>query len=144
MLDSPTLLSRLAVAKMAGLLIGLTGFLLLPLILPSAPDQARWAMLLWYPTVGAMIAMLDTLDKGEALPWRTPWWLRAMLIGGWMNFLAIMMGGPFMDEFVDALLGVDHPLSTSLLFVPEGAAAGLVIGYLVMRFAGDGRAISDD
>ncbi|MEL6197678.1 MAG: hypothetical protein AAF698_01315 [Pseudomonadota bacterium] len=142
--NGPTLLTRLAVAKMVGLFIGLTGFLLIPLITPGAPEAARWGVLLWYPTMGAIIAMLEVLHDGGALPWNLPWWLRGAVVGGWMNTLCVMLGHDFMADFMTALFGAGSPLATPLLFVPEGAAAGTVIAYLVMRFGGEGRAIEDD
>ncbi|MEL6208834.1 MAG: hypothetical protein AAFR44_01340 [Pseudomonadota bacterium] len=144
MYSAPTLLSRLAVAKMVGLMIGLTGFLLVPLITPGAPDMARWGLLLWYPTMGAVIAMVEVLDTNGLLPWRLTWWMRGAVIGGWFNLLAVLMGGDFMQTFAQNLLGT-HGVSLSVfIFVPEGAGAGMLIAYLVMRFGGEGRAIEDD
>jgi len=142
--DQPTLLTRLAVAKMVGLLIGLIGFLLIPIITPGAPAPARWGVLLWYPTMGAVIAMLEVLNDTGALPWNVPWWLRGAAVGAWFNTLCVMVGDDFMAEFLANMLGPDSPFATAWLFVPEGAAAGAVIAYLVMRFGGEGRAIEDD
>ncbi|MGF1554158.1 MAG: hypothetical protein ACFBWO_16900 [Paracoccaceae bacterium] len=142
--EGPTFLTRLAVAKMVGLVIGLIGFLLIPVITPDAPAPARWGVLLWYPTMGAVIAMLEVLDDTRSLPWHLPWWLRGALVGAWFNFLCVMVGDDFMGSFVTNMLGADSFLSTAYLFVPEGAAAGTVIAYLVMRFGGEGRAIEDD
>lgn len=144
MQSAPTLLTRVAVAKMVGLMIGLIGFLLIPLIVPEAPSAARWGVLLWYPTMGVVIAMLEVLDNAEMLPWRAPWWLRGALVGGWFNLLSVMVGGEFMQTFVENLLEVEGPAILAYLFVPEGAAAGMIIAYLVMRFGGEGRGIGDD
>ncbi|MEM9781615.1 MAG: hypothetical protein AAF899_03970 [Pseudomonadota bacterium] len=144
MQSAPTLLTRIAVAKMVGLMIGLTGFLLLPLIVPDAPSAARWGVLLWYPTMGVVIAMLEVLDTKGHLPWHVPWWARGAIVGAWFNFLSVMVGGEFMETFMENLLGVDGPAAIAYLFVPEGAVAGMIIAYLVMRFGGDGRAVGDD
>lgn len=142
--DGPTFLTRLAVAKMVGLVIGLIGFLLIPILTPQAPMPARWGVLLWYPTMGAVIAMLEVLDDNRALPWHLPWWVRGALVGAWFNFLCVMVGGAFMTEFLVEIFGTDSVLATAYLFVPEGAVAGMIIAYLVMRFGGEGRAIGDD
>ncbi|MEL7347261.1 MAG: hypothetical protein AAFN17_05860 [Pseudomonadota bacterium] len=129
---------------MVGLMIGLTGFLLIPLITPGAPEVARWGVLLWYPTLGAIIAMLEVLDDGGALPWHVPWWVRGALVGAWMNALCVMLGHEFMADFLAEIFGPDSILASPILFVPEGAVAGVIIAYLVMRFGGEGRAIEDD
>ncbi|MEM6973500.1 MAG: hypothetical protein AAF577_11905 [Pseudomonadota bacterium] len=142
--SAPTLLTRVAVAKMVGLMIGLVGFLLIPLIVPEAPSAARWGVLLWYPTMGVVIAMLEVLDNADMLPWRISWWLRGAIVGAWFNFLSVMVGGEFMHTFVENLLGIEGPAALAYLFVPEGAAAGTVIAYLVMRFGGEGRSFGDD
>ncbi|MEM6676504.1 MAG: hypothetical protein AAF675_01400 [Pseudomonadota bacterium] len=144
MQDGPTFLTRLAVAKMAGLMIGLVGFVLIPVIAPGASDVARWGVLFWYPTMGAVIAMLEVLENEGALPWRVPWWVRGALVGAWFNLLIAMLGDAFMREFLESLFGADSALATPFLFVPEGAVAGAIIGYLVMRFGGEGRGIQDD
>ncbi|MEO1456990.1 MAG: hypothetical protein AAFV49_05385 [Pseudomonadota bacterium] len=129
---------------MAGLLIGLTGFVLIPILTPEAPVEARWGILLWYPTMGAVIAMLEMLGSAGMLPWRVRWWLCGGIVGGWFNLLAVLIGDPFMGDFITAAFGADSPLGTPYLFVPEGALAGMLIAYLVMRFGGEGRAIEDD
>ncbi|MEM7497827.1 MAG: hypothetical protein AAGG47_16605 [Pseudomonadota bacterium] len=143
-MEGPSFLTRLAVAKMAGLLIGLFGFVLIPIITPDASVAARWGVLMWYPTMGAVIALLEVVENNGALPWRVPWWLRGALVGAWFNLLVTMLGDAFMRDFIVALLGEGSPLATPYLFVPEGAVAGTIIAYLVMRFGGEGRAIEDD
>ncbi|MEM9764618.1 MAG: hypothetical protein AAF968_19300 [Pseudomonadota bacterium] len=143
-MDGPTFLTRLAVAQMAGLLIGLVGFVLVPIITPDASDVARWGVLLWYPTMGAVIAMLEVLENSGALPWRIPWWARGAFVGAWFNLLIAMLGDAFMRAFVVELFGAESPLATPFLFVPEGALAGTIIAYFVMRFGGEGRKIEDD
>lgn len=142
--DGPTFLTRLAVAKMVGLVIGLIGFLLIPIVTPDAPAPARWGVLLWYPTMGAVIAMLEVLDDTRSLPWHVPWWLRGALVGAWFNFLCVMVGDEFMETFVAELFGAESLLASAYLFIPEGAVAGVVIAYLVMRFGGEGRAVGDE
>ena len=144
MLDRPTLLTRLAVAKMAGLLLGLTAFVLMPIMVPEADGLFRWGVLLWYPTMGMVIAMLEELDARGELPCPMPWWTRGALVGAWLNFVATFLSFDMMAQFMVAAFGPGSFMSSPFWFVPAGALAGVLIAYLVMRFGGEGREIEDD
>ncbi|MCL5778023.1 hypothetical protein M1105_13625 [Limibaculum sp. FT325] len=135
---------RLAVATMAGLLLGILGLALLPLFMPGLDPMVRWGFFLWYPTVGAVIAFAGAANAREGGSRALPWWLRGGAIGGWMNFVATLLSPGVMRDFMIAAFGADGLLASPFWFVAEGAVAGLVIGYLVMRFGGEGREPADD
>lgn len=137
------ILTRVAVAEMAGLLIGILAFALLPAFLPDIDDRRLWGILLWYPTLGAAVALVDMVED-DALPVPVPWWLRAAVVGAWLNFIATLLVYDMMAAFMAAAFGAAGEHLSPYWFVAEGAAAAVLIGYLVTRFGGDGRGIGDD
>lgn len=64
-LTKPSLTLRIGIGKAVGFLIGLSGFVLLPLLAPDAGWMIRWGILLWYTTLGAIIGWLATRFGGE-------------------------------------------------------------------------------
>jgi len=137
-------LTRMAVAMMAGLMLGILGLALLPVFMPDLDPMVRWGFFLWYPTLAAVIALAGAAGSGEDMPRPLPWWIRGSLIGAWMNFVATLLAPGVMRDFMHAAFGPGGMLTSPFWFVAEGAAAGLLIGYLVMRFGGEGREMADD
>lgn len=141
---SAPILTRLAIGQMAGVMIGIIAFAMLPLFLPELDARIRWGIFLWYPTLGAVVALLDIVNGEESVPVALPWWLRGALVGAWMNLVATLLIFEVMREFLLSVSGPDAIFTSPFWFVAEGAFAGLLIGYLVMRFGGEGRGIADD
>ena len=65
MFEKPSLVTRIAIGKLVGLVFGVIGFIFLPVIFPDADSFMRWGILLWYTTVGAIIDRLC----GNSLWW---------------------------------------------------------------------------
>jgi hypothetical protein len=87
MFELSSLITRIAIGKGIGFIVGLTGFICLPYFLPEASLLTRWGILLWYPTVGAVIGVFGVFTVHPILKLPLPWWCRAPLIGAWMNFV---------------------------------------------------------
>ena len=141
MLDftTPSLVTRIAIGKLIGLFFGLVGFIFLPYFLPDVGWLVRWGVLLWYTTMGAFIGVFGVFTYHPILKIPLPWWIRAPIIGGWMNFVLIFFTYDLMQDFMLAMFGEDDVLSSPFWFVLEGAIIGLIIGYLATRFAGEGK-----
>lgn len=135
---SPSLVTRIAVGKAAGLGFGLAGFLILPYLVPDADPLMRWGVLLWYMTLGALIGIAGVLDWQPELDLPFPWWVRAPLLGGWMNFVLTFLIYDRLAEFGAALFGADSLLASPFWFVAEGALIGLAIGYAATTAGGEG------
>ena len=133
MFDNPSLVTRIAVGKTFGFAFGLIGFLMLPYILPQADPMMRWGFLLWYTTLGAVIAMFGVFTFHPVLQLPMPWWVRAPVI----FVLTLLMHDP-LRQFSLALFGPDSPLTSPFWFVAEGAIVGLAIGYACTRIGGEG------
>jgi hypothetical protein len=120
--------------------VGLVGFALLPTFLPDASSLIRWGILLWYPTVGAIVGVFGVYTRHPILKLPMPWWFRAPLIGAWMNFVLTFFAYDAMQSMMSAIFGPQGLLSLPFWFTAEGAVVGLVIGCFANRFGGEGKA----
>jgi hypothetical protein len=138
MFGKPSLVTRIAVGKTAGFAFGLIGFLMLPYILPDADPALAWGFLLWYTTLGAIIAIFGVFDRHPVLQMPMPWWVRAPLLGGWMNLVLTLFIRDELRAFNISLFGPDGLFTSPFWFVAEGILVGLAIGYACTRIGGEG------
>jgi hypothetical protein len=138
MFGKPSLVTRIAIGKSMGLAFGLIGFLMLPYVLPEADPMMRWGFLLWYTTLGAIIATFGIFTSHPVLQLPLPWWFRAPFIGGWMNFVLTLLMYEDLRDFSLSLFGPGSLFTSPFWFVAEGAVVGLVIGYVCTRVGGEG------
>ena len=138
---TPSLTTRIAVGKAIGFVVGLAGFFCLPAFYPEAAWQTRWGILLWYPTMGAVIGMFGVYTRHPVLMMPMPWWVRAPAVGAWMNFVLTFFAHEEMSRVMVAMFGPGGTLSSPFWFVAEGAVVGGLIGYLATRIGGEGREI---
>jgi hypothetical protein len=134
--DKPSILTRIAVGKGVGFLIGLAGFIIMPMLWPEAPELLRWGILLWYATLGAVVGVFGVLNYHPLLMLPMPWWVRAPLVGGWMNFVLTFFAYDQMQAAIVAMLGVSM---SPFWFTLEGAIVGAIIGGLATWIGGEGR-----
>lgn len=139
MLNSPSLFMRIAIGKGIGFTFGLIGFLSLPYFFPDADMMLRWGILLWYTTLGAIIGVFGVITYHPIFKLPMPWWFRAPLIGGWMNFVLIFFAYDVMQAMLTHMFGPAGLLSSPFWFVFEGALIGLLIGYVATKFGGEGK-----
>ena len=132
-------MTRITVGKSVGFVIGLVGFLAMPALLPEADPLVRWGILLWYTTLGGIIGIFGVFTRHPVLRLPMPWWLRAPLLGAWMNFVLTFFAYDVMAAAMVSLFGTDSSFSSPFWFVLEGAIVGLVIGYAATRLGGEGR-----
>jgi hypothetical protein len=138
MFGKPSLITRVAVGKGIGLLIGLIGFALLPYFWPEADWMSRWGILLWYTTFGGIIGMLGVFTWHPMLHIPMPWWVRSPLVGAWLNFVLVFFAYDMMRTMMISTFGTDGLITSPFWFVLEGAIVGLVIDYFATRFGGEG------
>ena len=135
----PSLITRIAVGKAVGALIGLIGFFLLPVMWPESDRMLQWGILLWYTTMGAIIGVYGVFNYHPVLRLPLPWWVRAPMIGGWLNFVLVFFAYDTMAAAIQGMLGM---ALSPFWFAAEGAIVGAVIGGLATRFGGEGRAVA--
>ncbi len=139
MLEKPSLVTRIAVGKGVGFVVGLIGFLSLPYFVPEAGWLIRWGVLLWYTTLGAIIGMFGVFTTHPMLKLPLPWWLRAPFLGAWMNFVLTFFAYDTMKDMLVVMFGAEGALASPFWFTLEGALVGLLIGYFATRFGGEGK-----
>ena len=140
MFGNPSLVTRIAIGKAIGFLVGLVGFIALPWFLPEAGWLIRWGVLLWYTTLGGLIGIAGVFTWHPALKLPLPWWIRAPVLGGWMNFVLTFFAYDMMKAMLTATFGAEGLLASPWWFILEGALVGLLIGYVATRFGGEGAA----
>jgi hypothetical protein len=143
MFEPASLMTRIAIGKLIGFTVGLIGFTLLPFMLPDSGWLLRWGLLLWYTTVGACIGVFGVFTWHPILKLPMPWWFRAPLIGGWMNFVLTFFAYDELQQLIEYNFGTDGIISSPFWVVAEGMLVGLLIGYFATRFGGEGKEIVD-
>ncbi|MBT3904381.1 MAG: hypothetical protein HOB79_16150 [Rhodospirillaceae bacterium] len=143
MFENPSLFTRIAIGKGIGLIFGLIGFIMVPYYLPDGGDFLRWGILLWYPTVGAIIGVFGVVTRHPILNLPLPWWVRAPFVGTWMNFVLTFFAYDAMKAMMESVFGLNGLLQSPFWFSLEGAVLGLIIGYFATRFGGEGKATVD-
>ena len=144
MFKNPSLMTRIAIGKLIGLIVGLIGFITLPWFWPEADWMIRWGVLLWYTTLGAIIGVYGVFTWHPILHLPLPWWFRAPLIGAWMNFVLTFFAYEAIETMLVSIFGVDGLLTSPFWIVLEGALVGLLIGYFATRFGGEGKETLED
>ena len=140
MFKNPSLVTRIGVGKTAGFVIGLAGFIALAYLWPESGSAFRWGVLLWYTTLGAIIGVFGVFTSHPVLKLPFPWWVRAPLLGAWMNFVLTLFAHEALASAMTAMFGANGWLQSPFWFVLEGALVGLVIGFAATRFGGEGAA----
>lgn len=132
------ILKRIGSAKMAGLVVGLIAFFMIPVLWPEGGIWLRVGVLLWYTTVGAVIGVFGLISHHPMFGFRMTWWFRGLFVGVWFNLvLAFLMHDKLeilMQQFEGTLGGFTSPF----WIVPEGAVIGLIIDAVATRIAGEG------
>ena len=140
MFSKQSLITRIAIGKTIGLLVGLSGFFLVPHFLPNASPLLPWGILLWYITFGAIVGIYGVLDRLPVVDWRMPCWLRGALTGAWLNFVLVFFAHEPMGDMLTAAF--NGAVISPFWFALEGAILGLIIDAIATHFAGEGKSIA--
>ena len=139
MFEKPSLAMRIAIGKGIGLIVGLAGFIMLPILMPDAGGLIRWGILLWYITLGAIVGMFGVMTEHPVMHFPMPWWFRATLIGAWMNFVLVFFAYGVMEAVLASAFGPDGFFQSPFWFAAEGGLFGLIVGFFATRFGGEGK-----
>lgn len=139
MFGNPSLVTRIAIGKGIGAIVGSMGLILMPYFLPGVGWLPRIGILLWYTTLGAIIGMFGVFTWHPVLKLGMPWWFRGPLIGAWMNFVLTFFAYDMMKAMLVSVFGPDGFLASPFWFALEGAIFGLIVGYFATRYGGEGR-----
>ena len=111
-------------------------FFTIPLVWPSAELMLRWGGLLWYPLVRAVIGLVGIYRRHPVLHLPMPWWVRAPLVGAWMNFGLAPFCFPVLVALYQDLWPSLPAWAAPLLLALEGAVVGAMIGAIATRTGG--------
>lgn len=139
MFDNPSLMTRIAIGKGIGFIVGLAGLIFLPSFMPEATWMLRFGILFWYITVGAFIGVFGVMTYHPVLRLPMPWWFRSTLIGAWMNFVLTFFVYDNFKLIMEQTFGPDGAISSPFWFVLEGAIIGMIMGFFATRFGGEGK-----
>ena len=144
MFGNPSLMTRIAVGKLVGFAFGLIGFVLLPYFIPDAPMMLRFAIMLWYTTVGAFIGVFGVFNYHPILHLPMPWWFRSFWVGAWMNFVLVLFIYDTLAAMMVSYFGENGLIQSPFWLVLEGALIGLVIGFFATKYGGEGKETLED
>jgi hypothetical protein len=143
MFGNPSLITRIAIGKAVGFVVGLLGLVFLPFFWPDATWMIRWGVLFWYTTLGALIGVFGVFTYHPILKLPMPWWFRSSFLGAWMNFVLTLFAYDTLLAIMQSMFGESGILTSPFWFVLEGALVGLLMGYLATRFGGEGKETVD-
>jgi hypothetical protein len=75
MFSNPSLITRIAIGKGVGFLIGLLGLFFLPYFFGETDLMIRWGFVFWYTTMGAFIGVFGVFTWHPILKLPMPWWV---------------------------------------------------------------------
>ena len=143
LLQRNSLITRIVIGKTIGLIVGLVGFVSLPYFSAGASELARWGVLLWYITFGAIIGVYGVITWHPVLRLPMPWWFRSSVIGAWLNFVVAFFTFETIGSSLAPGFGMTNFAGFAAAFALEGAIVGLIIGFVATRIGGEGAAIVD-
>lgn len=129
-------MKHVAVAKWTGLAIGVLGFLAYSAFIGSGPGYIRWAIPLWYVTLGGIIGVSGWVDRIPLLNWPLPAAVRGAAFGAWMNFLGALFAWSEIAAALSAVPALPAALATPWIIVLEGAVVGAIIAVVATRVSG--------
>ena len=138
MTSNKSLMYRVGVGKAIGFIIGLMGFVVLPILVHEPSMLLRIGILFWYPTLGAIIGMFGAFAHHPVLNFPLPWWLRGALVGGWMNLLLTLFAYDQIGTLIMAIFGEYSQYVSPFSMVLEGALIGVMMDYFLTSWFGDG------
>lgn len=141
MFGSNSLMTRIAIGKLIGALVGVTAFIFIPHFLPVASATLHWGVFLWYITFGAIIGVFGVYTTIPFFNVAMPWWIRGAYIGAWLNFTISLIAYDALGQLMVAVFGENGLLLSPFWVVLEGAVLGFVIDYFATRFGGEGAVI---
>ncbi|MCP5086366.1 MAG: hypothetical protein GY952_06140 [Rhodobacteraceae bacterium] len=144
MFASPSLLTRIAVGKLAALVLTLLGLFAARGIIPDMSWQFQLGFLFWYITIGAVVGMFGVMTYHPMLAMKLPWWFRGPWVGGWLNAILLLFIFDDLAPMMANGFGEDSIWASPWWLVAEGAVLGLLLDWLCTRIGGEGKECVSD
>ena len=138
MMQNPSLLTRVAVGKVLGLVLSVAGLLIFQGMLPELGLRFNIALVLWFVTIGAFVGLMGVFSVYPMLNVPLPWWFRGAWIGGWMNLLLVLLAYDQLSATMTETFGAGSVLDSPWWIVLDGMCFGLAADWLCTRLGGEG------
>jgi len=132
---------RMAIAKTAGFIFWLIGFILLPYFTSEVDMFFRVGILLWYTTLWWLVWLFGFMDKHPVFTsWKFPWWVRWAFIWAWMNFVLVL----FIYSDIQTLIS-NSPFDwySPFWMITEWITIWFIIDYFATKFGGEGKELCE-
>ena len=136
-----SLITRIAIGKSIGFVIGSFAFFFIPYFLPEASPTLKWGVFLWYIIFGAVIGVFGVYAKMPIINYAFPWWIRGAYIGAWLNLCISLVAYDTLTLLMTSVFGENGLIASPFWMVLEGATVGFVIDFFATKFGGDGTEI---
>ena len=70
--------------------------------------------------IGLVVGLLGVVTRHPVLMPTTPWWVRTLIVGAWLNFVLAFLAYRDMQAVMTATVGLGGALSSPFRFVLEG------------------------
>lgn len=144
MFANPSLITRIAIGKGIGFIVGLSAFFFLPYFMPGASLMLQWGVLLWYITFGAIIGVFGVMAHFPYLNLPMPWWIRGPYIGAWLNFILSLVAYDVLAEMLVAVFAEGGLFNSPFWLVLEGVIVAFIIDFFATKYGGEGHALVNE
>ncbi len=136
--SKPSIILRVAWGKILGLFVGVTGFFVFSYFESDAEITLKLGFLLWYLTLGAVIGLMGIFTSNPVLNMKITWWMRGPMTGVWFNLVLLMFTWDRISQLMLSIFGNQSVFSSPWWLVVEGAFFGLILDFVLTKFAGEG------
>tara|TARA_R110002094_G_scaffold23446_3_gene35823 strand:+ start:404 stop:853 length:450 start_codon:yes stop_codon:yes gene_type:complete len=133
MLNFTPLMTRTAIAKSLGFLVGLIGFWGTRTMLPTADPLLAWGVLALFVTIGGVVGISGTVNHIPIFKLAYPPWLRGGLMGGWFTFLTILFGYDMLAQALISISYLPEFFKNPWWMIADGIVVGALIDIIVSR-----------
>lgn len=125
------LMKRTALAKAAGLLVGVVGFYMIRTTIPTADPLLAWGVLALCLTIGGLIGVVGTAGRIPLLDWPLPSAVRGAMMSGWVALLVLFFGhGAMGDAILTSQFSVFGLTSPWWLILDAMVIGALIDGFV--------------
>ena len=128
MLNFTPLMTRTAIAKSLGFLVGLIGFWGTRTMLPTADPLLAWGVLALFVTIGGVVGISGTVNHIPIFKLAYPPWM-----GGWFTFLTILFGYDMLAQALISISYLPEFFKNPWWMIADGIVVGALIDIIVSR-----------
>tara|TARA_R110002051_G_scaffold57104_2_gene105785 strand:- start:11141 stop:11575 length:435 start_codon:yes stop_codon:yes gene_type:complete len=133
MFNFTPLMTRTAIAKSLGFIVGLIGFWGTRTMLPTADPLLAWGVLALFLTIGGVVGISGTVHRIPMFNVVYPPWLRGGLMGAWFTFLSVIFGYDMLAATFQNIAYLPDVFKNPWWMIADGIVVGALIDIIVSR-----------